>query len=61
MSKTVSIAGTSSGLGEATVFEYAQRGWNAVAEFATLTGHIVENGFFNAAAPRLDAGYRVPL
>ena len=25
------IAGTSSGLGEAAVFEYAQRGWNVVA------------------------------
>ena len=31
MSKTVLIAGTSSGLGEAAVFEYAQRGWNVVA------------------------------
>lgn len=31
MSKTILIAGTSSGLGEAAVFEYAQRGWNVVA------------------------------
>jgi 3-hydroxyacyl-CoA dehydrogenase / 3-hydroxy-2-methylbutyryl-CoA dehydrogenase len=30
-------------------------------EFAALAAHIVENGFFNAATPRLDAGYRVPL
>src|ERR1700761_1751235 len=30
-------------------------------EFAALTAHIVENGFFNAATPRPDAGYRVPL
>jgi NAD(P)-dependent dehydrogenase (short-subunit alcohol dehydrogenase family) len=30
-------------------------------EFAALAAHIVENGFFNAASPRLDAGYRVPL
>ena len=30
-------------------------------EFAALAAHIVENGFFNAANPRLDAGYRVPL
>ena len=31
MSKTILIAGTTSGLGEAAVFEYAQRGWNVVA------------------------------
>src|ERR1700739_4043274 len=31
VSKTIVIAGTSSGLGEAAVFEYAQRGWNVVA------------------------------
>jgi NAD(P)-dependent dehydrogenase (short-subunit alcohol dehydrogenase family) len=30
-------------------------------EFAAFAAHIVENGFFNAASPRLDAGYRVPL
>jgi 3-hydroxyacyl-CoA dehydrogenase / 3-hydroxy-2-methylbutyryl-CoA dehydrogenase len=30
-------------------------------EFAALSAHIVENGFYNAATPRLDAGYRVPL
>jgi 3-hydroxyacyl-CoA dehydrogenase / 3-hydroxy-2-methylbutyryl-CoA dehydrogenase len=30
-------------------------------EFASLAAHIVENGFFNAATPRLDAGYRVPM
>jgi 3-hydroxyacyl-CoA dehydrogenase / 3-hydroxy-2-methylbutyryl-CoA dehydrogenase len=30
-------------------------------EFAALAAHIVENGFFNAASPRLDAGYRIPL
>jgi 3-hydroxyacyl-CoA dehydrogenase/3-hydroxy-2-methylbutyryl-CoA dehydrogenase len=30
-------------------------------EFAAFAAHIVENGFFNAATPRLDAGYRVPL
>jgi hypothetical protein len=30
-------------------------------EFAALAAHIVGNGFFNAATPRLDAGYRVPL
>jgi 3-hydroxyacyl-CoA dehydrogenase/3-hydroxy-2-methylbutyryl-CoA dehydrogenase len=30
-------------------------------EFAALCAHIVENGFYNAATPRLDAGYRVPL
>jgi NAD(P)-dependent dehydrogenase (short-subunit alcohol dehydrogenase family) len=30
-------------------------------EFAALAAHIVENGFFNAANPRLDAGYRIPL
>ncbi|MFJ9760185.1 SDR family NAD(P)-dependent oxidoreductase [Streptomyces sp. NPDC101149] len=30
-------------------------------EFAALAAHIVENGYFNAAAPRLDAGYRIPL
>ena len=30
-------------------------------EFAALAAHIVKNGFFNAATPRLDAGYRVPL
>jgi 3-hydroxyacyl-CoA dehydrogenase / 3-hydroxy-2-methylbutyryl-CoA dehydrogenase len=30
-------------------------------EFAALCTHIVENGFFNAATPRLDAGYRIPL
>jgi len=31
VSKTILIAGTSSGLGEAAVFEYAHRGWNVVA------------------------------
>jgi NADP-dependent 3-hydroxy acid dehydrogenase YdfG len=31
VSKTVLIVGTSSGLGEAAVFEYAERGWNVVA------------------------------
>jgi 3-hydroxyacyl-CoA dehydrogenase / 3-hydroxy-2-methylbutyryl-CoA dehydrogenase len=30
-------------------------------EFAALCTHIVENGFFNAGTPRLDAGYRIPL
>ena len=30
-------------------------------EFAAFAAHIVENGFFNAATPRLDAGYRIPL
>lgn len=30
-------------------------------EFAAFAAHIVENGFFNAASPRLDAGYRIPL
>ena len=30
-------------------------------EFAALAAHMVENGFFNAATPRLDAGYRIPL
>ena len=30
-------------------------------EFASLCAHIVENGFYNAATPRLDAGYRIPL
>jgi 3-hydroxyacyl-CoA dehydrogenase / 3-hydroxy-2-methylbutyryl-CoA dehydrogenase len=30
-------------------------------EFAALSAHIVENGFYNAATPRLDAGYRVPM
>jgi NAD(P)-dependent dehydrogenase (short-subunit alcohol dehydrogenase family) len=30
-------------------------------EFAALCAHIVENGFYNAATPRLDAGYRIPL
>ncbi|MFJ9033224.1 SDR family NAD(P)-dependent oxidoreductase [Streptomyces sp. NPDC102274] len=30
-------------------------------EFAAFAAHIVENGYFNAAAPRLDAGYRIPL
>jgi NAD(P)-dependent dehydrogenase (short-subunit alcohol dehydrogenase family) len=30
-------------------------------EFAAMCVHIVENGFYNAATPRLDAGYRVPL
>jgi len=29
-------------------------------EFAAFCTHIVENGFFNAANPRLDAGYRMP-
>src|ERR1700741_3096825 len=31
MSKTVLITGTSSGLGEAAVIEYAKRGWNVAA------------------------------
>jgi hypothetical protein len=30
-------------------------------DFAALAVHIVENGFFNAATPRLDAGYRGPF
>jgi NAD(P)-dependent dehydrogenase (short-subunit alcohol dehydrogenase family) len=30
-------------------------------EFAALATHIVENGFFNAGAARLDAGYRILL
>ena len=30
-------------------------------EFAALAAHMVENGFYNAGAPRLDAGYRIPL
>jgi 3-hydroxyacyl-CoA dehydrogenase/3-hydroxy-2-methylbutyryl-CoA dehydrogenase len=30
-------------------------------EFAAMCVHIAENGFYNAATPRLDAGYRVPL
>jgi NAD(P)-dependent dehydrogenase (short-subunit alcohol dehydrogenase family) len=30
-------------------------------EFAAFAAHIVENGYFNASNPRLDAGYRIPL
>jgi 3-hydroxyacyl-CoA dehydrogenase/3-hydroxy-2-methylbutyryl-CoA dehydrogenase len=30
-------------------------------EFAAFAAHIVENGYFNASSPRLDAGYRMPL
>ncbi|MFD0067065.1 SDR family NAD(P)-dependent oxidoreductase [Streptomyces sp. NPDC056690] len=30
-------------------------------EFAAFADHIVENGYFNASNPRLDAGYRIPL
>lgn len=29
-------------------------------EFAAFAAHIVENRYFNAASPRLDAGYRMP-
>jgi NADP-dependent 3-hydroxy acid dehydrogenase YdfG len=53
VSKTILIAGTSSGLGEAAVFEYAQRGWNVVAamrnvaaanpRFAELKNTVVTN------------------
>jgi 3-hydroxyacyl-CoA dehydrogenase / 3-hydroxy-2-methylbutyryl-CoA dehydrogenase len=30
-------------------------------EFAAFAAHIVENGYFNASNPRLDAGYRIGL
>ncbi|MFE4956088.1 SDR family oxidoreductase [Streptomyces sp. NPDC056653] len=30
-------------------------------EFAAFAAHLVENGYFNASNPRLDAGYRIPL
>jgi 3-hydroxyacyl-CoA dehydrogenase / 3-hydroxy-2-methylbutyryl-CoA dehydrogenase len=30
-------------------------------EFASFAAHLVENGYFNASNPRLDAGYRIPL
>ncbi|PBC52076.1 3-hydroxyacyl-CoA dehydrogenase [Rhodococcus sp. ACS1] len=30
-------------------------------EFAAFAAHLVENGYFNASSPRLDAGYRIPL
>ena len=30
-------------------------------EFAAFAAHLVENGYFNASTPRLDAGYRIPL
>ncbi len=30
-------------------------------EFAAFAAHIIENEFFNAATPRFDAGYRIPL
>lgn len=37
MSKTVLISGTSSGLGEAAVFEYVKRGWNVVAAMRNVS------------------------
>lgn len=54
--KTAFVAGGTSGLGLAVARELSARGANLV-----IVGRRGENEFFNAAVPRLDAGYRIPL
>jgi 3-hydroxyacyl-CoA dehydrogenase / 3-hydroxy-2-methylbutyryl-CoA dehydrogenase len=54
------VTGRDSAMGQLPFFANPRR-LGKPEEFAALCAHIVENGFYNAATPRLDAGYRVPL
>jgi NAD(P)-dependent dehydrogenase (short-subunit alcohol dehydrogenase family) len=54
------VTGRDAAAGQIQFFANPQR-LGRPEEFAALCAHIVENGFYNAATPRLDAGYRVPL
>jgi NAD(P)-dependent dehydrogenase (short-subunit alcohol dehydrogenase family) len=54
------VTGREAAVGQTQFFANPQR-LGTPEEFASLCAHIVENGFYNAATPRLDAGYRIPL
>ena len=49
------------GIAEQTAIYLNPRRLGRPEEFAALVTHMIENEFFNAATPRLDAGYRIPL
>jgi 3-hydroxyacyl-CoA dehydrogenase/3-hydroxy-2-methylbutyryl-CoA dehydrogenase len=52
------VTGREAAAGQIQLFANPRRPGTS-EEFAALAAHIVENGFFNAATPRLDAG-RLP-
>jgi NAD(P)-dependent dehydrogenase (short-subunit alcohol dehydrogenase family) len=54
------VTGREAAAGQIQFFANPQR-LGKPEELAALSAHIVENGFYNAATPRLDAGYRVPM
>jgi 3-hydroxyacyl-CoA dehydrogenase / 3-hydroxy-2-methylbutyryl-CoA dehydrogenase len=58
--RILDVTGREAAAGQIQFFANPRR-LGTPGEFAALAAHIVENGFFNAATPRLDAGYRVPL
>ena len=43
MKKTVLITGTSSGIGKATVFEFAKMGWNVIASLHAVNQCMTEH------------------
>jgi 3-hydroxyacyl-CoA dehydrogenase / 3-hydroxy-2-methylbutyryl-CoA dehydrogenase len=49
------------GIAEQTALYLNPRRLGKPEEFAAFAAHMIENEFFNAAVPRLDAGYRIPL